>query len=158
MRNTKGFTLIEMVVVLAVIAILAAILAPTLTRYIESARVRRAETDCKVIAGAVAVFNADMGEWPIWKSGVANKMQLAADAVNLLVGPGTSPQVGTTTGWTAMLSAAIGDTTAAATISSQLNSNKPGYPVVQGRRQWKGPYLSEASGKQQIPGGIISDH
>src|SRR5205085_2716033 len=39
MKDSRGFTLIEMVVVLAVIAILAAILTPIVTSYIERARV-----------------------------------------------------------------------------------------------------------------------
>ena len=37
--NKKGFTLTELIVVIAVIAILAAVLIPTLTGYIEKARV-----------------------------------------------------------------------------------------------------------------------
>lgn len=145
MRNKKGFTLIEMVVVLAVIAILAAILAPTLTRYIESARVHRAESDCKVIASAIATFNADVGEWPIWKA--ASAMQDSSAAYDLLYGPGTNPVVGTgLTTWTSIL----GATAKIDSLSSQLNANKPSYSVVQGRRQFKGPYLSESSGKQDI--------
>jgi len=149
-RNKKGFTLIEMVVVLAVIAILAAILTPTLTRYIESARVRRAENDCKVIAGAVAAFNADVGEWPIWISGAQADMRSADDAVNLLVGPGTDPlNTGSLADWDDALSSANA-ADSIATISAQLNENDPGYATGPGRRQWKGPYLSEAAGRQEI--------
>ncbi len=145
MRNNKGFTLIEMVVVLAVIAILAAILAPSLTRYIESARVQRAENDCKVIASAIAVFNSDVGEWPVWKA--ASAMQDSSAAYDLLIGPGTTPAVATTgTGW----AAAIATTAKTDSIYSQLNANKPGYATGNGNRKWKGPYLSEISGKQNI--------
>ncbi len=149
MKNKKGFTLIEMVVVLAVIAILSAILAPTLTRYIESARIHRAQNDVKVIASAIAVFNSDVGEWPIWKSGSA--MQSASSAVNMLAGPGTTPAASDTTNWVGALALIAGGDSTKVSLSGQLNANTPGYPITgNGRRQWKGPYLSTASGAQEI--------
>src|SRR5262245_8559272 len=46
-QDAQGFTLMEMVVVLAVIAILAAILTPIINSYVERARLNGARSDVK---------------------------------------------------------------------------------------------------------------
>ena len=47
MSTNKGFTLIELAVVLAIIAILAAVLTPMVTGYIDQARETRAQADVR---------------------------------------------------------------------------------------------------------------
>jgi prepilin-type N-terminal cleavage/methylation domain-containing protein len=64
MKTNKGFTLLEVAVVLAVIAILAAMLTPIVTSYIDQARVTRAQNDVKKIAEAVLLFKRDTGFFP----------------------------------------------------------------------------------------------
>ena len=64
-QNRKGFTLIEIVVVIAAIAILAAILAPVIAKNIRDARVSRAIGDVKVLTAAVGDFFKDLKEWPL---------------------------------------------------------------------------------------------
>jgi prepilin-type N-terminal cleavage/methylation domain-containing protein len=59
-----GFTLIEVVVVVAVIAILAAILTPFITKYIDDSRTARARNEAQVIAAAVTNFYKDVSRWP----------------------------------------------------------------------------------------------
>ena len=65
-NNSRGFTLMEMVVVLAVIAILAAILTPIINSYIDRARFNAAQSDVKNIAAAIVQFNTDTRVWPIY--------------------------------------------------------------------------------------------
>ena len=55
-KDSSGFTMIEMVVVLAVIAILAAILTPIITSYVERARINAATSDLKSIAAATCLL------------------------------------------------------------------------------------------------------
>ena len=59
-----GFTLIEVIVVIAVVAILAAILTPTITRNIEDSKISRTKNEVQVIAAASASLYKDVGGWP----------------------------------------------------------------------------------------------
>src|SRR5438132_7151108 len=75
MRNMKsnwnsGFTLIEIVVVLFVIGILAAILTPLVNKYVDDARITRANQEAQTIADGILNFNKNTGKWPIFTSGV----------------------------------------------------------------------------------------
>jgi prepilin-type N-terminal cleavage/methylation domain-containing protein len=64
--NTAGFTLIEIIVVIACIALLAGIIAPLAFQAIEDARISRAQADVHAIASAVSQLQADTGRWPIY--------------------------------------------------------------------------------------------
>jgi prepilin-type N-terminal cleavage/methylation domain-containing protein len=52
-QKVKGFTLVEMIVVLAIVAALAAILIPSFTGMYQRARVMAAIEDCRVIKGTI---------------------------------------------------------------------------------------------------------
>jgi len=56
--NEKGFTLIELMIVIAIIGILAAIAIPNFISYRNKSFCSRAETDANNIAGAVADYFA----------------------------------------------------------------------------------------------------
>ena len=62
--NRKGFTLIEMVVVLAVIAVLAAILVPEIAKNIKDSKITRAVNETQVITAAIMSLHKDTGKWP----------------------------------------------------------------------------------------------
>lgn len=60
-RNVRGFTLIELVIVIAVIAILAALLVPTILGQAERARASRSRSDVANIGKAIARVRTDTG-------------------------------------------------------------------------------------------------
>ena len=64
--KSKGFTLIELAVVLAIIAILAAVLTPMVTSYLDQARVARAQADLRTIVDAVKLHQRDTGRYPVY--------------------------------------------------------------------------------------------
>ncbi|MCP5108524.1 MAG: prepilin-type N-terminal cleavage/methylation domain-containing protein [bacterium] len=143
MKNNKGFTLIEMVVVLAVVAILAAILTPTIAKNINDAKLTRAVNETQVIGAALAAFYKDVGRWPT-SDGAAAALP---DVADLLYGGVGNDPTATTGGvlWDK-------DTAAAAEImENHLIGNDPGgggandYPVWTNATKigWNGPYLGE---------------
>ncbi|MEW6456996.1 MAG: prepilin-type N-terminal cleavage/methylation domain-containing protein [Acidobacteriota bacterium] len=77
----KGFTLIEVIVVLAVIAVLAAILTPIIIKNIEDAKIARAKSDVESIGKAIVEYRNDIGFWPSkHRNGASNPWQ----AINVI--------------------------------------------------------------------------
>jgi prepilin-type N-terminal cleavage/methylation domain-containing protein len=64
MRNSKGFTLIEIIVAVALVAILSAAVAPSVLNNIAQGRFARAQSDVQAIASAVMRFKSDTGKYP----------------------------------------------------------------------------------------------
>lgn len=66
-RKKKGFTLIELIVVIAILGILAAVLIPRFTGFQDKARSTQATTDAKNIATAIDSLYTEVGEWDVKK-------------------------------------------------------------------------------------------
>ena len=134
--KSKGFTLIELAVVLAVIAILAGLLTPMVAGYIDQARETRAAADVRAIGTAILAYQRDTSRFPIYTN-IANANTDTA-AGNTLMGTGDNPADGA--GWTLASLTTLG-------LDDYLNTNKLSLPTTArgGRVAYRGPYLRIAS-------------
>ncbi len=64
MRNQRGFTLVELMIVVAIIGILTAIAFPLYANIQARARVAKAQADVRTLASAVVVYSAHTGSLP----------------------------------------------------------------------------------------------
>jgi prepilin-type N-terminal cleavage/methylation domain-containing protein len=143
--DQRGFTMLEMVVVLGIVGILAAVLTPIVVGYVDQSRTAKAQSDTRTIGEAIGRFERDLGRYPMWTSANATLADSTANVVTLR-GVGTLPTETSTTAWT---SATPTDSDCAAactfdTIQNQLLTNHPSYTTNASLAKpfkWKGPYM-----------------
>lgn len=70
-QSVEGFTLVELLVVLAIIGLIAAIATPQVLRYLETARVEATKAQIKSLASALELYYIDTGNYPSTDEGLA---------------------------------------------------------------------------------------
>jgi general secretion pathway protein G len=69
--NEEGYTLTEMLVVMAIIGLIAAVLTPSLMGQLGRARAKTAQMQLDTLASAVESYRSDVGHYPTGSQGVA---------------------------------------------------------------------------------------
>jgi general secretion pathway protein G len=81
-RSTRGFTLLELLVVLLIIALLAGYVGPKSFGEIDSARIKTAMTQMRSLSGALDRFRLDTGRYPSSSDGLQALMVAPGGASN----------------------------------------------------------------------------
>ncbi|MBI3492937.1 MAG: type II secretion system protein [Acidobacteria bacterium] len=170
-RGQKGFTLLEIIVVLAVIGALAAMLAPVVFRYIDDAKKAQAQNDAFTLASAIQQMYKDTGRWPFYNNGTGKLTYTSGTDASLLTsntactGTATASSCDTTvpvdssTGTSWALSAGKADS-----LVNQLSNNTP-FSGASGTaystsapRPWRGPYLDRIPALDPLGAQLSREH
>jgi prepilin-type N-terminal cleavage/methylation domain-containing protein len=138
-KGKEGFTLMEVVITLSVIAILTAIMVPIISNNIQSARFTRANSDVTTLGKAMLEFRKDTTRWPVYEAGGASNQLLFSDQDATNDGIPDNRALPTGTGWGIGAGQCL-------SLAYNLISNSSGYdqgPSPDGLPAWNGPYLSE---------------
>jgi len=158
-RRHGGFTLIEIIIVLAVISALIAIITPRFFPFIDEAKHTQAQGDARQIAVAMQAMYKDTGRWPFYYDGRGQLAYIAGtDAQILTSNTACNGGAANTCDTTVPDDATAGNSWELATavtdnLTNHLIRNRPFNLAggtdndyrMNGQRAWKGPYLDRIS-------------
>jgi general secretion pathway protein G len=81
-RKRRGFTLLELMVVLLILALLGTIAAPRVTKYLRKAKAQTAKIQVDALGAAVDSFHLDTGRFPSNDEGLKALMDHPNDTAN----------------------------------------------------------------------------
>lgn len=136
--GARGFTLLEVLIVFALLALLAGLIARNGGSDVEAARRCRAEADTQGLAQALLTFEATVGQWPtLDASGRSNRVRVLLSGGSL---PARNPWKGGHAFWS-WTRGGFADL-----LQNHLVVNGPAGQTARryatsGASHWRGPYL-----------------
>jgi len=85
-QKIQGFTLIEVMVVIIIVGLLSALVAPKFFGKIDQARVKTTKTQIELLGAALDDFRLDNGRYPTMEEGL-NALRIQPDGLNNWYGP-----------------------------------------------------------------------
>ena len=86
-RNREGFTLIELMVVLIILALLATVIVPNLVGRSDEAKQTKARADIATIESLLDQYRLDMGQYPTTDEGLGALYRAPSDGEENWKGP-----------------------------------------------------------------------
>ncbi|MBF0542902.1 MAG: prepilin-type N-terminal cleavage/methylation domain-containing protein [Candidatus Riflebacteria bacterium] len=120
MRFQKGFTLMEIMVVIIVVAVLASVAGPMITGITEQGKIAAVKAQMSNLKGAILNFNQDVGKYPCQNSNTYTPTTINVAGLNSETDNSTTKEMG------------LGP-------NNLLINNVCLITAVQ--RKWKGPYM-----------------
>jgi prepilin-type N-terminal cleavage/methylation domain-containing protein len=158
MRNARftdrrGFTLIEIVIAVAIIAIFAAAISPMVFRHLEDSKYSKAQNETETIATALLSYYKDVGAWTYTNADgpSGNTIDRVISSNLVATGAGAGAGTGAADWGVAGETKNLGDylyfnNADDDTSSTGVNENEAGEDWnTTGRGCWKGPYLDAYS-------------
>ncbi|ANE55616.1 MULTISPECIES: type II secretion system major pseudopilin GspG [Methylomonas] len=80
LRRHRGFTLLELLVVLGIIAMLAGIVGPQVMKHMGASKTKAARVQIEDLAAALDMYKLDEGRYPTTQQGLAALVEKPAEA------------------------------------------------------------------------------
>ena len=97
-RRERGFTLVELMIVVAIIGILTAIAVPLYANVLARARLAKAQADARTLASAVSIYSAHVGTLP---AALTDLTSVVTNAMGMQGGPYVNAVPSPASGWSA---------------------------------------------------------
>jgi len=148
-HDRRGFTLIEIVIAVAIVAIFAAAMSPMVFRHLEDAKTAKAQNETEVIATAVLSYYKDVGKWPITNldGPSGNDVRRVLSSTNIATGSGPDAASGASNWGSYGTTKPLGDylyfnnpDNNSSDTGADGNQASADWPTS-GKGAWKGPYV-----------------
>lgn len=157
LRSSKGFTLIEIIFVLAIVAVLAGILVPLAISSLGDSSKQKTRSDQDAIAAALTSFRKDVNRWPDNNSTTATLnfaveyLLVADNATTGISSTILTSECPTEAAASFFATTACTASTASHNAFNHLGINNPNGNVTEGDastgdydpKKWKGPYAAK---------------
>ncbi len=147
--NRDGFTLIEIVIAVAIVAIFAAALSPMVFRHLEDAKLTKALNETEVLSTAMLSYYKDTGAWPYTNANgpSGNTIARLTSSTNVATGAGSGAGTSAANWGSYGTTKAIGDylyfnnpDNDSSATGNRADQNNQDWPTA-GTGAWRGPYV-----------------